>query len=149
VVAGLGCLLLLAGPVSVAASQRALDGGTRAFKAGDCAVATDRALDSLDALGVRPEPFELLGYCNLRGGREELAVDAFESARARDPEDWQYAYGLAVAQALAGEDPRAMARLARRLNPRDARARELAAALRGGGPRRWARAAARARVPFQ
>ena len=151
VTAGLGCLLLMLAPVSVAASQRALDNGTAAFKRGDCAGAVDGALDSLDALGVRPEPFELLGYCNLRAGREDLAVRAFVSARARDTKDWQYAYGLAVAQALEGTtDPRPAARLARRLNPRDVRTRELAAALaRGDGPRRWARAAARARIPFR
>ena len=35
----------------------------------------------------------------------------------RDPDNWHYAYGLAVAQALAGEDPRPAAALARRLNP--------------------------------
>jgi hypothetical protein len=149
VVAGLGCLLLTVGPASVLVSQQALDAGTSAFKAANCPAAADRALDSLDALSVRPEPFELLGYCNLRAGREDLAVRAFRSARARDPHDWQYAYGLAIAQALDGADPRPMAALALRLNPLDVRARELADALRGGGPRRWARAAARARIPFQ
>ena len=149
VLAGLGCLLLAVGPASVAVSQRALDGATRAFKAGDCTVATDKALDSLDALSVRPEPFELLGYCNLRAGREDLALRAFESARERDPRDWQYAYGLAVAQALSGQDPRPMARLARSFNPRDEQAQDLVRAMRRGGPERWARAAARAQIPFQ
>jgi hypothetical protein len=149
VVAALGCLLLAVGPASVIVSQRALDTATRAFKAGDCAVASDGALNSLDALSARPEPFELLGYCDLRAGLDGLAMRAFASARARDPHDWQYAYGQAVANALAGIDPRPMARLALRLNPRDARAQELAAAMRRGGPRRWARAAARARIPFQ
>jgi hypothetical protein len=150
IVAGLGCLLLCLAPASVLASQRALDDGTRAFTAGDCTVAADRALDSLDVLSVRPEPFEILGYCNLRAGREQLAVRAFESARRRDPQDWLYAYGLAVAQALDGTDPRPMAREARRLNPRDARTRGLVAVLRrGDGPDQWARAASRAPVPFR
>jgi hypothetical protein len=149
VLAGLGCLLLAVGPASVAASQRSLNDATRAFKAGDCARAVDGALDSLGALSVRPEPFELLGYCNLRAGQEALAVRAFQSARNRDPNDWQYAYGLAVANALAGTDPRPMARVALRLDPKEALTRDLVAALRGGGPRRWARAAARARIPFQ
>ena len=149
VLAGLGCLLLTIGPASVAVSQRALDSATHAFKAGDCTVATDKALDSLDALSVRPEPLELLGYCDLRAGRDSLAIRAFESARARDPRDWQYAYGLAVAQALSGEDPRPMARLARSFNPREPLTQDLVAAMRRGGPRRWARAAARTQIPFQ
>jgi hypothetical protein len=149
VVAGLGCLLLVVGPASVALSQRALDGATRAFKVGDCAVTTDKALDSLDALSVRPEPFELLGYCNLRARRDDLAIRAFDSARARDPHAWTYAYGLAVAQALGGLDPRPMARLARSLNPRDELAQDLVRAMRRGGPRHWARAAARAQIPFE
>jgi hypothetical protein len=43
-----------------------------------------------------------------------------------------------------------MARAARRLNPRDARVRALVAALRRGeGPDQWARAAARAQIPFR
>jgi hypothetical protein len=149
VVAGLACLLLAVGPASVAASQRSLDAATRAFKVGDCTRSVDGALDSLGALSVRAEPFELLGYCDLRAGQDALAVRAFQSARNRDPEDWQYAYGLAVADALAGTDPRPMARLARRLNPREELARRLAARLRGGDPERWARVAARAQIPFQ
>ena len=55
---------------------------------------------------MRAEPFELIGYCDLRAGEPALAVAAFEAARRRDPEAWQYAYGLTVARALAGQDPR-------------------------------------------
>ena len=50
-----------------------------------------------------------------------------ESARTRDPDNWEYAYGLAVAQALNGQDPRPAAALALQLNPRDVRTRELVA----------------------
>ena len=42
---------------------------------------------------------------------------AMRSARARDPDGWEYAYGLAVTQALAGQDPTAAAAAAHRLNP--------------------------------
>ena len=100
-------------------------------------------------LGVRPEPFELVGYCDLRAGQSRLAVRAMESARTRDPHDWQYAYGLAIAQAFNGEDPRRMAALARRLNPQEPLARDLDEALRRSGPGRWPRVAARARIPQQ
>jgi hypothetical protein len=148
VAAGLGCLVLASTPVLVAASQSALTRASAAFERGDCATAVDAALDSRDALGVRPEPYELLGYCNLRGGAFGLAVQAMEAARARDPGNWRPAYGLAVARALDGRDPRAAIADARRLNPLDPRAADLAEALDSDRPARWRRAAARARLPF-
>ena len=149
VVAGLGCLFLAVAPAAAMASQSGLDRATRAFREADCATAVDGALDSLGTLRVRPEPYELLGYCNLRARQFPLALAAMQAAHRRDPSNWEYAYGLAVAQALDGEDPRPAAALALRLNPRDVRAEELHSAFARGGPRRWARAAARARVPFQ
>jgi hypothetical protein len=149
VVAGLGCLMLTAAPAAVAMSQSGLDRATVAFRNADCATAIDGALDSLGALRARPEPYELLGYCNLRAQQFELGLAAMQAARKRDPHNWEYAYGLAVAQALNGQDPRPAANLALALNPRDPRARELRAALRRGGPGRWARTAAQARIPFQ
>ena len=147
--AGLGCLLLAVTPATVALSQSRLDAATRAFKGGDCSTAVDDALGGLSLLRIRPEPYELVGYCDLRAGQNELAVRAMESARTRDPHDWQYAYGLAVAQAFNGEDPRPMAALARRLNPQEALAIDLDDALRRSGPGRWPRVAARARIPQQ
>jgi hypothetical protein len=148
-VAGLGCLLLAVTPATVALSQSRVDAATRAFRAGDCTTAVDDALSGLSVLNIRPEPFELIGYCDLRAGQRELAVRAMESARTRDPDDWQYAYGLAIAQALNGDDPRPMAALAARLNPEEVLARDLDAALRRSGPGRWPRVAARARIPQQ
>jgi Flp pilus assembly protein TadD len=133
----------------VVLSQARLDDATRAFKDDDCTTAVDASLNSISMLGVRPEPFELVGYCDLRAGQSRLAVRAMESARTRDPHDWQYAYGLAIAQAFDGQDPRAMAALARRLNPQEALARDLDEALRRSGPGRWPRVAARARIPSQ
>lgn len=149
VVAGLGCLLLAAAPATVVVSQTGLDRGTRAFRDADCVTAIDGALDSLGALKSRSEPYELLAYCDLRAGQRALGLAAMQAARAREPKNWVYAYGLAVAKALNGQDPRGAAALALRLNPRDVRAQELHAALQRGGPRRWPRTAARARIPFQ
>jgi O-Antigen ligase len=148
VVAGIACLLLTVTPLLVASSQTALNGAARAFDRGDCATAIDGSLDSLGALSVRAEPFELLGYCDLRAGHPDLALRAFRAARERDPGNWRYAYGLAVAQALGGEDPRGSAVLAVRLNPREPLAGELARSLAGDRPVRWRRAAARAPLPF-
>jgi hypothetical protein len=52
------------------------------------------------------------------------------AAIAQDPHYWRYHYGLAVAQAIADQDPRAEAALASRLNPTSIEAQELVRGLR-------------------
>jgi hypothetical protein len=71
------------------------------------------------------------------------------SARARDPDNWQYAYGLAVTQALAGRDPREMARLAVRLNPLSALAHDFELGVRPRDPAKWKAVAVTAPPPFE
>ena len=148
VVAGLACLGLVVTPVLVLQSQDALDRSFRAFQRGDCPTAIDAALDGIDALPARAEPFEILGYCDARAHRNDLAMRAMRSARARDPQGWEYAYGLAVTQALAGEDPTAAAAAAHRLNPLEAKAQHLQDALSAHSRAKRARAAGRAPIPF-
>jgi O-Antigen ligase len=148
VLAGLACLLLAVTPLLVTVSQARLQTAGRAFARGDCAGAVDASLGSLDVLRVRPEPFELIGYCDIRAGRPDLALAAMEAARERDPDAWQYAYGGAVARAAAGRDPRPAIAEAARLNPHEPRVRDLARALDSDRPARWRRAAARAKLPF-
>ncbi|HET9737380.1 MAG TPA: O-antigen ligase family protein [Solirubrobacteraceae bacterium] len=148
VLTGLGCLVLALTPVLVMTSQSRLDAAARSFERGDCGAAVDAALDSVDALPVRAEPFELIGYCDLRAGEAALGVSAFEAAGRRDPDSWRYAYGLALARALDGRDPRPAIAEARRLNPLEPRVRDLAVALSGDRPAAWRRAARRAPLPF-
>jgi hypothetical protein len=148
VVAGLACLGLAISPALVLQSQGALDRSIRAFQRGDCPTAIDAALDSIDALPARAEPFEILGYCDARARRNDLAMRAMRSAKARDPHGWEYAYGLAVTQALAGQDPTAAAAEAHRLNPLEWKARDLQRALRVRNPAKRARVAGRAPIPF-
>jgi hypothetical protein len=147
VLAGLACLLLAVTPWLVLRSQTALEASAAAFHRGDCRGAIDHALASRDALAVRAQPFELLGYCDLREGADDLAVRAMLAARDRDPANWRYAYGLALARGIAGQDPRPAAALAVRLNPREPVARELDERVRSAGPRRWRRIAANASLP--
>ncbi|HYH90667.1 MAG TPA: O-antigen ligase family protein [Solirubrobacteraceae bacterium] len=147
--AGLACLLVALTPVTVAMSQLELSRSASAFTRGDCATATDAALGSLDVLAVQAEAFEVLGWCDARAGQLKLAVDAMRSARRLDPDNWQYAYGLAAVQALAGEDPTAAARLARRLNPLDPLARSLERGLRSRSPARRRAVAAKAAIPVE
>jgi hypothetical protein len=148
IVAGLACLGLALTPFAVARSQDGLDRSIHALRRGDCKTAVDAALDSIDALSARAEPFEVLGYCDARFGRNDLAIRAMRSARARDPDGWEYAYGLAVTQALAGQDPSAAVAAARRLNPLEPKAKALQKAMRVRDPKRRARAAGRLPIPY-
>jgi O-antigen ligase len=145
--AGLACLLVALTPVTVAFSQLRLNRSVNAFARGDCATATDAALASLEALPVQGEAFEVLGWCDARAGQLKLSEAAMRSARRVDPRNWQYAYGLAIVQALAGEDPTAAARLARRLNPLEPMARNLERGLRSRSPARRRAVAVKAGIP--
>ncbi len=120
VAVGLGCLVLAVIPFQVAASERALHQSVRAFGANprDCPRAIDRALASLESVGARPEPWEILAYCDIGAGQPRLAVDAALNAVRRDPKNWTYRYTLALVQGVAGDDPRPSARRALALNPR-------------------------------
>lgn len=149
VVCGIACLLLAVTPYLVGASDRDLRRAWSAFARGDCPAATDAALDSAGALSQRPEPYELIGYCDLQGGQVPLGLRAMSAARRRDPENWRFAYGLALARAFAGTDPRDVLAVARRLNPLEPEVRTFARAVRRShGPAGWHRAAVRARLPF-
>jgi O-antigen ligase len=148
VVAGivaLGCAVV---PVLVYISQHHLDRSVGSFERGDCAGAVDGALAATAALPVRPEPFEILGYCDVRLGRPELGVRAMEEAVERDPKAWQLRYGLAVVRGAAGRDPRAQARLALRLNPRAPLAQDAVRRFRTSDPQKWRRRALGARLPI-
>jgi hypothetical protein len=148
VLAGLACLVLAVTPVLVAVSDTALNRSDTAFANGDCGGAIDAALDSIDALSVRPQPYETIAYCDMRAGQWGLALQQMQAARSRDPGSWRYAYGLSIAQALAGRDPRAELAVARRLNPLAGEAAALQKAYaRASGPAGWRRAAGRARLP--
>lgn len=151
IVAAIGVLLVLLVPLSVYRSQGPLLDAARAWSRGDCATAIDRALASRDALGVRPEPYVLVGFCDVRLGQPRLAVRALERAVALDPRNWEMHYGLALVRANAGLDPRPQAREAARLNPSDS---DLATALVASfgeteDPRAWRRRALRAPLPLR
>ena len=145
----LGCLVLAVVPARVFLSEGPLRDGARAFAAGDCARTIDRALDSTSVLGVRPEPFILLGYCDVRIGRPDLAVRAFRSAVRKDPRNWEGHYGLALARAAAGRDPRPALRTARRLNPLEPLVARTTRLLDTSNPRAWRRRALTARLPSE
>ena len=149
VLLGLGCLVLILTPVSVARSQHHLDRAIAAFAEGDCPKTIDASIASARALNVRPEPFEYLGYCDVRLGRTDLAVKALESAVRRDPENWRVHYGLALVRAADGQDPRPALRRTRRLNPRAPLVRRTWKRFaRLDTPKAWKRASGDATLPF-
>jgi hypothetical protein len=130
----LGTLIL---PVLLIGSQRRLGDAEHALYAGDCATASGAALSSIGWLDVRPQLYEVLGFCDLQRGFPQLGVQAMRTAVSYDPSSWEGYYGLAVAQASAGVDPRASVRRALRLNPHEPLAREALTALSSGAATAW------------
>jgi Flp pilus assembly protein TadD len=117
----------------MATSQLNLNRARNDFAAGDCAGAIDTALSATERFGVRPEPWEILGYCDGRAGQYALARRAMDAARSRDPHNWAYAYGQAIAYGVSGRDARGFAAEALRLNPREPLAISLVRDLRRAG----------------
>jgi hypothetical protein len=145
---GVCCLALVVPPALMVESQRKLNESVNALKRNDCSAAVAAALASSDALSVRPEPFEVLGYCDVRLGHARLGVQMLEAAVRRDPDSWERHYGLALVRAAAGLDPRAEARRALKLNPLDPLARRAVRLFRTSDPEEWERRARSARLPI-
>jgi O-antigen ligase len=134
-------ILLALVPARISVSQADLDKSTDAYDRGDCSQAVDSARSSISALGSRPEPYEVVGYCNLRAGRGRKALAEIEKAVDRDPRNWEYRYDLALARGASGLDPRPAARAALRLNPFEGLTQEAVSRFRTGDPRNWRRIA--------
>jgi O-antigen ligase len=147
IVAGIVCLLLAITPVRIALSEAALQRARAAFARGDCPTAIDKALDSSSFVAARAEPWEIVGFCDVRAGYPRLAVRAVERAVDRDPHNWELQYALALVRGAAGMDPRAAARQALRLNPREPLARAADDAFNTRRPALWRTRALRSRLP--
>jgi O-Antigen ligase len=146
---GIGCLVLAVSPALVAISQGYLNSAVRNLQAGNCRSASSEALDAIHVLSVRPEPYQVLGFCDSRAGQHELAVSMLETAVNRDKGEWESYYGLALVQAVAGVDPRPAARKAYELAPNEPLAIEGLQMFKTGGPQEWKRRALSARLPIQ
>ena len=141
VAAVVACVLLALTPISVGRSQQRLVDALAAFRNGDCAGTVAAALDSAAALRSRPEPLELISYCDVRSGRNRLALRSIDAAVRRDPHNWEFRYAQALVRAAAGQDPRSAARTALRLNPRSALARDALRIFATPDRRAWRRRA--------
>jgi Flp pilus assembly protein TadD len=108
-----------------------------AVRAGNCRKAVDRAADSISTLQIRPEPYEVLGLCQVKDGRPGFAVQALLRATKRDPDNWRYHYELAAAQGAAGIDPRPELLEARRLNPHNPELNDVIRSIPPGQTANW------------
>jgi O-antigen ligase len=136
-----GCVALGLAPAFVAVSQADLDASVRAFARGDCATAIAHARTAHSAVSSRPEPLEVIGYCEARHHQAARAEQAMRSAVSRDPNDWEFHYGLAVAIASGGADPRPQLKVAQRLNPHEPLIAAAFLAFGQRGASAWRRAA--------
>ena len=101
------------------------------------------------ALGFRPEPYEVLGYCAIQDGQPTAAVADFRRAVSHDPRNWEYRYSLAVARAAAGQDPSPDLRAAQRLGPYQVLPDDAVQLFNTRDPRLWQRRALLAPLPDQ
>jgi O-antigen ligase len=148
IVAAVCVAVLAVTPAAIALSQSHLETALTQFDANECDAAINSSLDSLDDLKVRPEPYEVIGYCDARIGQSKLAELAMENAISRDPDSWEPRYGLAIVQAAAGRDPMPALEAAKHLNPLEPLILEEVEAFKGVGPKEWERRANLARLPF-
>jgi O-antigen ligase len=142
-----GLLALLVLPARAAWSQHKLNEADTAYHEGRCADVARDGLDALAALPTRPEPYQLIGYCDLRVGASDSAAKAFRLAIRRDPRNWQLHYSLAVAQGALAADPHEQVRKTRRLNPRETIVEDLVRAFKRRNKDRWPQLADRLPLP--
>lgn len=116
---GLALLAAAVPAAGMALSQRNLNAAVDAFRAGDCRTARGKALDSIQDVPARPEPFDLIAYCAARRGRDQVARTAALAAIRRDPRSWDVWYSLALLDAAVGRDPHGSLERARRLDPKE------------------------------
>jgi hypothetical protein len=133
----LSCLAVAVVPALVFVSQTRLDQSLTAFARGDCTKAIDAARSSSSALGARAEPYEVIGYCEANLGFPRRGLRAMRKALDRDPNNWEFHYGLAVMRAASGLDPRREARIALRLNPLDPTTNDAVARFRTTSEASW------------
>jgi O-antigen ligase len=131
------CLAGVVLPVLVIGSQSRLTEAERALYASDCTKASSAARSSIGWLGARPQPYEILGFCDLQRGLPGLGVSAMRQALDRDSGSWESYYALAIAKASAGIDPRAAAARAVQMNPFEPLTRQAVKELRGPKATGW------------
>jgi hypothetical protein len=140
---GLLCVAGVVLPVLIVGSQNRLGDAENALYAStpNCTTAGSAARASIGWLDVRPEPFEIVGFCDLRRDRPRQAVAEMRQAVRLDPGSWETYYVLSIAQAAAGIDPVTAARRALRLDPLEPLTRQAVREFQTSTRADWARRA--------
>ncbi len=136
---GFGAVAAMVLPIMIMASQARLHRAELALVSGRCDAASSSALAAIGWMPDRPEPYEILGYCDLQRGFRTLGIEAMREAISRDPSNWEGYYSLALAQASAGLDPRVAAGRALQMNPKDPLTIQAAHAFAATSPSGWPR----------
>jgi hypothetical protein len=134
-------LVVAVTPALLMLSQFRLQASASAFDKGNCKRATSEAIASINILAIRPEPYQILGYCDMDSGQIHEALAAMQKAVAEQPRNWEFHYGLALAQGYSGIDPRPELAAARRLNPMNDLVATATQAFGATGPSGWPKAA--------
>lgn len=130
-------LVVAVTPALLMLSEHHLQLAADAFQRGDCSHAESEAISSINVLAVRPEPYQILGYCDLAEGQPQQAVAAMDKGVTLEPGSWEFHYGLSIADAYAGINPRPQFVMTERLNPDDPLVELMASVMRTRSPRRW------------
>jgi hypothetical protein len=136
-VIALGWLVVAVTPVLVGISYERLQNAGKALAQNDCVSAKRDALSSLSLLAERPEPYAIIGVCDLRQGFATASIGAMEQAVHYEPNSWEEQYWLAIARAGAGVDPFGALHRAIELNPLEPMLKDAARRLHEGGPAHW------------
>jgi O-antigen ligase len=142
VIVGLLALGLALIAVRLSVSDTRLAAAVTAYNADRCPVATQNARASIAANSSRPQPYEIVGFCDIAALHFPTAVGSMQTAVDRDPLNWRYHYDLAIALAAAGRDPRGAIAVARRLDPVHPAVRQAAIWFHSRRKSIWRRAAA-------
>jgi len=137
-----GWLVLAIAPLLIGVSYQRLRGSAAAIAAGNCVRARQEPLSSMSLLAVRPEAYEILGFCDLQIGFPVEGLAAAQKAEQLEANNWNYHYGLAIARAENGLDPRPEAARALALDPLEPIVKDEVAAFSQTGQRGWEQAAA-------
>ena len=137
----LACVAMAIVPVRMALAESHLNDSVAGLSAGDCPAAVTDAHDSIDESNAGPRPYEVLAMCAARAGDADSAVRWARQAVANDPSYWEPHYVLALAEGVAGRDPRREARIAQRANPLLRQPRDAVLAFSRSSASRWRRAA--------
>jgi hypothetical protein len=135
--------------VRVAVSDAHLTNSVNAFNSGDCAVAVPQAQAAISTVSSRPQPYAVLGFCDLQRGRPGAAVSEMQAATLKDPLNWRYHYDLGLAEAAVHRDPRPQLHLAAALDPLETDPPEALAAFAHARRRTWPRVVAEIPPPVE